>query len=135
MYDYKKLHVWLMVISFLVLHFFGTHAFFRKYDFFSLNRGGLYVDLHKQYENILKDIFSDFYSTNLDFEDSMLSSSENRHTNFLRDVMKGITRKNNVMTQEILVCDNRIDKIDEKYSECLCRPNVNIEDNRLISVV
>ena len=48
---------------------------------------------------------------------------------------KGIKRKSKTMTREVVVCDNRIDKIDKKYYEHLYASNVNVEDNQLISVV
>jgi len=126
MYDYKKFHVWLMVISFWVLHTFGTHAIFKNYNFFSLNKGNLYADLHNQYE----DIFTDF----LHAKDSDLLP-DNKNTSFFRNMMKMINQKNRVATQEITLCDNRIDKIDKQYPEYLCTSNLNIEGNQLISVV
>ena len=120
MYDYKKFHVWLMVISFWVLHTFGTHAIFKNYNFFSLDNQNRYVYLHThgQYEDVLEDIFF-----------------ENKNTNFFKKMMKRMNLKKRVTTQEIILCDNRIDKIDKQYPEYLCASNLPVQENKLISVV
>jgi len=127
MYDYKKFHVWLMVISFSVLHSFGTFSVFRGCD--------LYDRLNSEYGDVLEDVFSDFCTTNLCVAGSSISSCENLHKSFFRNIMKGIKRRNKRVKQEIVVCDNRIDKIGKKYAGYLREAPVGIEVNQLISVV
>jgi len=133
MYNEKQLRMWLMIIPFLVMHILGSHSLFSMYGLFNAKNNSFYFQMTDSCEDITESVFSDSAGSQ-DIKEML--DYEKPGASMLKDVFKGLRRQQKKMSaDEIFICDNRIDKVNKKYSRYLCKANVYLTDSSPVSVV
>jgi len=132
MYNEKRWRMWLMIIPFWVMNILGGYSLFSMYNLFNLNNNCFYFELNNNYEDEQDSTFANFMNSG-DIEQTSCGKRSNTHC--LKNVFKGYKRQKKIFSADIIVCDNRIDRINTKYCEYLCGVNMSVEDNSFVSVV
>jgi len=134
MYEYKQFYLWVMIIPFWVLHIFGTPTILSKYDIFDLGKDAMSIDLFVDY-GPAKNEFEDLIDMNgLETEINQICSDEQRGDFCLRRFIKRLKKWRMRFADEFCVCDNRIDRIDTKFTASLCAKSTDINDISSVTV-
>lgn len=127
MHLYKQFNIGLVIIPFIVLHCFGSHPILSKYNFSDL------------YE---KPALSSFYSSSsaLDLDCDVLCQEQIFKidvTNIITcaNRVNGVNRVKKSFVDGISMYDNRIDKIDQKFTQYLCLNGQGSQEQSLVIVV
>jgi hypothetical protein len=119
-YDFKKISKWLIIIPFFVIHVFGSPSIvsnlfcnnvlsgnFVTTSFFGFFGSSCEEDAYKRLNSLnKKDINIEVLST------------ENSCNNFLKNFFDKVKKPKGI-SNDVFVCDNRIDSIDKNFSKII----------------
>ena len=132
MYDFKKIRKWLIIIPFFVQHIFVAPSIVSNLFLYNiLSKNSINANLFDFLgpcceEDACKG------SDRFDQKDFESLSTENSCNNFLKNFIDKVKKPKNV-SQDIIVCDNRIDRVDKKFSEAVCKENQDLQERPIVA--
>ncbi|MFC1842716.1 hypothetical protein ACFLYU_03610 [Candidatus Dependentiae bacterium] len=135
MYEYKQFHVWLVIIPFWVLHIFGAPSLLSSlsgYDIFSFKKDPMLVNVFGVTDPCEEDDMSEI-ADNGQFDIEHLLADKNSSNKCLKSFMKRLRKLKKRYSQDIIVCDNRIDRM-KKFAGYLRDKDLNVEDRAWVTV-